>query len=55
MMKDEKLEWCWVLVGNIVDKHAYGENREIRYGTRKFRGGGIIRRSLIKKSLKKAD
>ena len=55
VMKDEKLEWCWALVGNIVDKHEYGENHEIRYGTRKFRGSGIIRRSLIKKSLKKAD
>ena len=29
----------WALVGNIVDKHEYGENHEIRYGTRKFRGG----------------
>ena len=27
------------MVGNIVDKHEYGENHEIRYGTRKFRGG----------------
>ena len=55
VMKDEKLEWGWALVGNIVDKHEYGENHEIRDGTRKCRGSGIIRRSLIKKSLKKAD
>ena len=27
------------MVGNIVDKHEYGENHEIRYGARKFRGG----------------
>ena len=38
-MNNEKLEWRWALVGNIVDKHEYGENHEIRYGARKFRGG----------------
>lgn len=42
MMSDEKLEWRWALVGNIVDKHEYGENHEIRYGARKFRGGTRI-------------
>ena len=39
MRNDDKLEWRWALAGNIVDKHEYGENHEIRYGARKFRGG----------------
>ena len=38
-MNNEKLEWRWALVGNIVNKHEYGENHEIRYGARKFSGG----------------
>lgn len=38
-MNNEKFEWRWALVGDIVDKHEYGENHEIRYGARKFSGG----------------
>lgn len=30
-------EWQWCLVGNIVKEHEYGENHEIRYGSRQFR------------------
>lgn len=28
--------WCWCLVGNIVKEHEYGEEHEIRYGTKQF-------------------
>ena len=31
--------WCWCLVGNIVQEHEYGEEREIRYGTKQFSRG----------------
>lgn len=31
--------WCWALVGNIVDKHEYGESHEIKYGTKHFSRG----------------
>lgn len=31
--------WCWCLVGNIVQEHEYGEEREIKYGTRQFSRG----------------
>ena len=32
-------EWIWCLVGNIKQSHEYGENNEIRYGTKHFSGG----------------
>ncbi len=31
--------WCWCLVGNIVKKHEYGEEHEIKYGTKQFSCG----------------
>lgn len=31
--------WCWGLVGNIVEKHEFGEAREIKYGTKQFSPG----------------
>lgn len=31
--------WCWGLIGNIVQKHEYGEEREIKYGTKQFSRG----------------
>lgn len=31
--------WCWCLVGNIVEKHKFGEEHEIRYGTKQFSRG----------------
>ena len=34
-----ELEWRWCLVGNIVKTREYGEDREIRYGTKGFSGG----------------
>ena len=34
-----ELEWRWCLVGNIVKTREYGEDREIKYGTKGFSGG----------------
>ena len=31
--------WCWSLAGNIVQEHEYGEEREIKYGTKHFSRG----------------
>ena len=31
--------WCWCLVGNIVREHEFGEENEIKYGTKQFSGG----------------
>lgn len=31
--------WCWCLVGNIVQEHVFGEDREIKYGTKHFSAG----------------
>ena len=40
MDKDENnYTWRWCLVGNIVEKHTYGEEHEIRYGSKLFSGG----------------
>ena len=40
MNKDEKnYIWRWRLVGNIIEKHPYGEEHEIRYGSKHFSGG----------------
>ena len=35
-------EWKWCLVGNIVQKREYGENHEIKYGTKHFSPGTKI-------------
>lgn len=32
-------EWCWCLVGNIVKEHPFGEEKEIRKGTKQFSVG----------------
>ncbi len=31
--------WCWCLVGNITEKHEYGEEHEVKYGTKHFSRG----------------
>ena len=31
--------WCWCLVGNIAEQHEYGEEHEIKYGTKHFSRG----------------
>jgi len=35
-------EFRYILVGNIIDKHYYGENKEIRSGTKHFRAGAKV-------------
>ena len=32
-------EWRWGLVGNVVESHLFGEEKETRYGTKSFSGG----------------
>lgn len=32
----------YVLAGNIIDQHHYGENKEIRRGTKQFRPGAKV-------------
>lgn len=32
----------YILVGNIIDKHLFGENKEIKSGTHKFRAGAKV-------------
>lgn len=32
-------EWRWCLVGNIVKTHEFGENHEIKYGSKHFSAG----------------
>ena len=34
--------WCWCLIGNIVEKHEFGEEHEIRYGTKQFSRGAKV-------------
>jgi hypothetical protein len=35
----ESIEWLYCLVGNIINNHEYGENKEIRHGTKHFSPG----------------
>lgn len=35
----EETSWRWCLVGNIVGAHEFGEDKEIRYGTKHFSPG----------------
>ena len=35
-------EFRFILVGNIIDKHYYGENKEIRSGTKHLRAGAKV-------------
>ena len=35
-------EYEYCLVGNIVEKHYFGQNKEIRYGSKHFRGGAKV-------------
>ena len=35
-------EWCWGLVGNIKQEREYGEEHEIRKGTKRFSGGAKV-------------
>ena len=35
----KETEWVWALVGNIVEEHEYGEDHEIKKGTKQFGPG----------------
>ncbi len=35
----ETYPWRWALVGNIVKEHSFGEQKEVRYGTKHFAPG----------------
>lgn len=35
-------DFRFILVGNIIDKHYYGENKEIKSGTKHFRPGAKV-------------
>lgn len=37
---EKEFEWC--LVGNIINKHYFGENKEIKYGSKQFRSGAKV-------------
>jgi len=37
--KINDIEFIWCLVGNVIEKHFWGENKEIRIGTKQFSPG----------------
>lgn len=45
--KSDEQEWRWCLVGNIVGEHEYGEDHELRCGTKQFRPGAKVFVNLI--------
>lgn len=40
--KQNALRWRWCLVGNIAESHEYGEDHEIKIGTKQFMPGAKI-------------
>jgi hypothetical protein len=40
--KNKKIEFRYLLVGNIIDEHFYGENNELKSGTKHFRPGAKV-------------
>ena len=40
-------EWIWCLVGNIVDKHEYGQEHIIKYGNKQFRPNAKVYINLV--------
>ena len=40
-------EWQWCLVGNIAEKHEYGEEHEMKYGNKQFRPNAKVYINLI--------
>ena len=45
--QENQAEWRWCLVGNIVEKHEYGEVHELKYGTKHFRPGAKVFINLV--------
>ncbi len=44
---DLEKEWQWCLVGNIVEKHEYGEEHLIKYGNKQFRPNAKVFINLV--------
>ena len=42
MEKQISPPWRWCLVGNIVESHEYGEDHEIKIGTKQFSPGAKL-------------
>ena len=42
IVENSKEEFRYILLGNIIDKHYYGEGKEIRSGTKQFRAGAKV-------------
>lgn len=40
--KNSNEKFSYILVGNIIDKHYYGENKEIKSGTKQFRADAKV-------------
>ena len=40
-------EWCWCLVGNVVNRHEYGEQHIILNGSKQFRPGAKVYINLV--------
>ncbi len=38
----DTIEWIYCLVGNIIDEHAFGPDKEIKYGTKHFAPGAKV-------------
>ena len=50
MIEEEKSteqEWQWCLVGNIAEEYPYGENHELRRGTKHFRPNAKVFINLV--------
>ena len=39
---EDDAEWRWCLVGNIIDEHTYGVEKEISHGTKHFSPGAKV-------------
>lgn len=37
--KTNEIEFIWCLVGNVIEEHLFGDNKEIRKGTKQFSPG----------------
>ena len=38
----DEVEWIWCLIGNVVEEHIFGEQKEIRKGTKQFPPGAKL-------------
>jgi hypothetical protein len=40
--KESADNYIWCLIGNVVEKHDYGEEHELRYGSKHFSAGAKV-------------